>query len=94
MTDQNKDLSEAIVVHLTNYPGKNEAAFEARYGSTGIREQVRAMLDETISTRIDWAGMSLSEIGDELERVMRERHPELSDAAISKLGNYYTYQVK
>lgn len=92
--DPNADLSEAIVVYLAHYPGKNEVAFEARYGSSGMREEVRAMLDETISTRIDWAGTSLNEIGDELERVMRERHPELSDAAISKLGNYYTYLVK
>ncbi len=94
MTDQNTELSEAIVVYLTNYPGTNEAAFEARYGPSGMREQVRAMLDDTISTRIDWAGMSLSEIGDELERVMRARHPALSGAAIRKLRNYYTYLVK
>ena len=35
MTDQHLDISEAIVVFLKNYPGKNEEEFEARFGTDG-----------------------------------------------------------
>ena len=44
--------------------------------------------------RIEWGHKSLSEIGDEVVAVMRQRHPELSSAALEKLGNYFTYLVK
>ena len=44
--------------------------------------------------RVEWGSASLAEIGDEVRAVMRERHPELSDAALHRLGNYFTYLVK
>ena len=94
MTDQHLDISEAIVVFLKNYPGKNEEEFEARFGDGAAREAVRAILDETSRIRIEWGDKSLVEIGDEVENVMRERHPELSAAALEKLSNYFTYLVK
>lgn len=94
MTDQHLDISEAIVVFLKNYPGKNEEEFEARFGDGAAREAVRAILDETSRIRIEWGDKSLVEIGDEVEKVMRERHPELSPAALEKLSNYFTYLVK
>ena len=33
-------------------------------------------------------------VGDEVRDVMRERHPDLSDAALHRLGNYFTYLVR
>lgn len=94
MTDQAFDLSEAIVVFLENYPGKNEESFEERYGSTDARDAVRAVLDETMKIQMDWTRKSLNDIGDEVERVMHQRHPELSAAALDSLANYFTYLVK
>lgn len=94
MTDQHVDLSEAIVVFLKNYPGKNEEEFEALFGAGAAREEVRAILDETSKIRIDWGTKSLIEIGDEVEAVMHERHPDLSAAALEKLSNYFTYLVR
>lgn len=94
MADQAFDISEAIVVFLKNYPGKNEDEFEERYGATGARDAVRAILDETVKIQMDWTGKSLNDIGDEVERVMHERHPELSPAALDSLANYFTYLVK
>ena len=31
---------------------------------------------------------------EKVEKVMRERHPELSAAALEKLSNYFTFLVK
>ena len=94
MTAQHLDISEAVVVFLKNYPGKNEDEFETLYGTAADREAVRAILDETSRIRIDGGDKSLVDIGDEVEKVMRERHPELSAAALEKLSNYFTYLVK
>lgn len=93
MTDRNADISEAIVVFLKRYPGKNDEEFDASFDSDA-REGVRTILNETSSIRIDWAGKSLIEIGREVHEVMHERHPELTDAALEKLTNYFTYLVK
>ena len=94
MTDQHPDISDAIVVFLKNYPGHNDEEFEARFGTEAAREAVRATLDETSRIRIDWAGKSLTDAGEAIEKVMHERHPELSAAALEKLSNYFTYLVK
>lgn len=94
MTEQNLDISEAIVVFLKNYPGKNEEEFETLFGGEAAHAAVRAILDETSRIKIEWGQKSLIEIGEEVERVMHERHPELSAAALEKLSNYFTYLVR
>ncbi len=94
MTDPVDDLSGAIVLWLEHYPGRNDAEFQARVTSPALRDEVRAMLDETMRIRIEWGQKSLAEIGDEVRDVMRRRHPELSVAAVHRLGNYFTYLVK
>lgn len=88
------DLSEAIVLRLKRYPSKNEEEYRSRVDSEAMRDAVRSILDETMRIHIDWGDKSLAEIGDEVVSVMRERRPELSDAALHKLGNYFTYLVK
>ena len=90
------DLSEAIDLYLCRYPGRNENGFRARYGGDTevVRYAVRMVLDETVRIQPrSWEG-ALTEIGVEVRDVMRERHPSLSDAAIHRLGNYFTYLVK
>lgn len=94
MTEPVEDLSEAIVLYLQHYPSRNDLEFQARVAAQALRDDVRAMLDETMRIRVEWGQKSLSEIGDEVRDVMRERHPELSDAALHRLGNYFTYLVK
>ncbi len=88
------DLSEAIVVFLKRYPGKNEGEFTSRVASQGLRDAVQSILDETMKTQVDWGDKTLVEIGDEVRGVMRRLHPDLSDAAVHKLGSYFTYLVK
>lgn len=88
------DLSEAIVLFLKRYPGKNEEEFRSRVDTEALRDAVRSILDETMRIQIDWGDKTLADIGGEVRTVMRERHPELSGAAIHKLGNYFTYLVK
>ena len=94
MTVSGAELSAAIVLYLKHYPGRNEDEFRATITAEADRDAVRAVLDETLRTRVDWGQKSLGEIGDEVREVVRRRHPELSDAALEKLGNYFTYLVK
>lgn len=91
-----KDLSEAIVIFLRIHPNKNLEEFRSRFGSdtevafAAVREIVR----ETEQIKIDWTGKSLIDIWHEVKDVMRDRHPELSEDALVKLGNYFTYLVR
>ncbi|GAA1726247.1 hypothetical protein [Aeromicrobium alkaliterrae] len=88
------DLSEAVVLFLKRYPSSNSAEFEATVSSEATRSEVQSLLDETMAVPIEWDEKSLVEIGDEVVTVMRERHPDLSEAALRKLGSYFTYLVK
>ncbi|WP_301123839.1 hypothetical protein [Mycolicibacterium fortuitum] len=42
----------------------------------------------------DWTTLSLSEAGDYVESVMRDRHPELSAESLECIGNCFTYQMR
>lgn len=89
------DLSEAIVLFLKRYPGKNDDEFRSRVTDPALQEAVRSILDETMTIQVDWdVHTTLPEIGAEVRDVVRSRHPDLSDAAVNKLGNYFTYLVK
>ena len=88
------DISEAIVVYLWNYPGKNDVEFRERFGDAEALAAVRATLDETMRAPIDMAGRTLVEIGADVGALMHERHPDLSEPALKKLGNFFTYLVK
>lgn len=89
------DLSEAIVLFLKHYPGKNDDEFRSRVTDPALQDAVRAILDETMTIQVDWdVKATLPEIGDEVRDVVRQRHPDLADAAVDKLGNYFTYLVK
>jgi len=88
------DLSEAIDVYLTGYPRSNEDEFRACFPDAAVRDSVQEILDETMRVEPDWEGTSLSEISQEVRKVMSERHPELPEAALRRLGNYFSYLVK
>lgn len=90
------DLSDAIALYLKCYPGKNEAEFNAYYGSASenANEQVRLILNEAMRVDTDWNRLSLNEAGDYVEAVMHERHPELTPKALEAIGNYYTYLMR
>jgi hypothetical protein len=89
------DLSEAILLFLKRYPGKNDDEFRVRVTDPALQDAVRAILDETMTIQVDWdVHTALPEVGDEVRDVVRQRHPDLSDAAVDKLANYFTYLVK
>jgi hypothetical protein len=88
------DLSEAIVVRLKNYPASNAQQFEARYPGNSAKVAVEEMLTETLALEPDWYGKSLSDVSRDVREMMHERHPELSEAALRCLGNYFAYQMK
>jgi hypothetical protein len=90
------DINDAVTLYLKHYPGDNDVAFDARYGSvaTAIRHTVRALLDEAMNIEVDWNSLSLNEAGDFIESVMHKRRPELSATALTCIGNYYTYLVR
>lgn len=91
-----RNLSEAIAIFLRIHPNKNLEEFRSRFGSdtevafAAVREIVR----ETEQISIDWTGKSLIDIWHEVKDVMHDRHPELSEDALVKLGNYFTYLVR
>jgi len=88
------NISEAITIYLKNYPRSNEEEFLSLVESEDIRNAVRAIIDETTAIPVDFGTKSLSEIGQEVENELHERHPELSDEAVTHLKNYFTYLVK
>lgn len=97
MSSTDIDASDAIVVYLRRYPGKNDEEFQAHFGAdraTAALERVRVVLDEAIKIEPDWTRMSLNDAGDYVEAVMHERHPELSPEALEAIGNYFTYLVR
>ena len=96
MTTEQPDLSTAICVHLKNYPGRNAQQFEDVFGDRAeqLCERILEILTETIKIDLDWTGLTLSDGGKAVQAIMAERHPGLSDEALSHLGNYYTYLVK
>ncbi|MBB4855600.1 hypothetical protein HNP40_003007 [Mycobacteroides chelonae] len=97
MSSTDIDASDAIVVYLRRYPGKNDEEFQAHFGSgsaTAALERVRVILDEAIKIEPDWNRMSLNDAGDYVEAVMHERHPDLSREALVAIGNYFTYLAR
>ena len=96
MADNQFDVSEAIVLYLKKYPGKNTDEFESKYGfEAGVaKESVRALLDEAMRVNPDWSTMDLNGAGDFVESVMSERHSDLTAKALTAIGNYYTYQMR
>lgn len=94
MTNQETDLSEAIVLFLTHFPDTNEEAFKSRYPDESVDERVQSILLETNRIQIEWGQKTLIEIGQEVRQIMHARHPELTEAALRKLGNYFTYLMR
>lgn len=88
------NLSEAIVLYLKHYPGTNEEEFRSKFNVDADYYAVRALLDETIKIQLEWGDKSLIEIGEEVQAVLHNRHPELSAQALEALARYYTYLVK
>jgi len=88
------DISEDIESFLKNFPGKSDDAVWSTAEGAPRRTAVRAVLDETLAVDVHTEGKTLSEIGAEVRSVLRARHPELTDAALRRLGNYFTYLVK
>jgi len=94
MANHDFDLSAAITVYLAHYPNSNREEFVATFPHESVEIAVRAILREAIGLQIEWADKTLKVIGDEVQKTMGERHPELSDAATDALGNYFTYLMK
>lgn len=96
MTDAMFDVSEAIVLLLKHYPGKNDSEFDLRYGAEApsARASVRSFLQEAMKVHPDWSHLTLNEAGDFVQSVMHDRHPELSSGALESIGNYFTYLVR
>ena len=42
----------------------------------------------------DWNRLTLHQAGDYVKAVMHQRHPELSDKALTAISNSYTYSMR
>lgn len=94
MTEPVVSVSDAIVLLLAHFPRKNDAAFLAAVEDEATRDAVRSIVDETQRIPIEWGDKTLTDIGREVREDVHRRHPELSDAAVDRLGSYFTYLVK
>jgi hypothetical protein len=88
------DLSEAVVCYLRRYPGRNDEEFHALVPTQAGRDAVQAVLEEAHRVDVDWHHASLVEIGERVRDGMRQRRPELSEAALRALGNHVTYSAR
>lgn len=79
---------------LQRYPGSNLKNFTARFPEPATQARVRALLDEAIRVPEPATPLSLQQIGAQVRTVMHERHPELSEESLRKLGSYVTYLMR
>ena len=90
-------VGEAIALYLgtgsSAFPRSDAEAVRARFpdADEGLVAKVEALAAEIMAIEIDWNSRSLSQGGDEARRVMAERHPELSDDALTALRWMFTY---
>ncbi|MBP1823193.1 MinD-like ATPase involved in chromosome partitioning or flagellar assembly [Mycobacterium sp. OAE908] len=95
--DHGIDASEAVALYLKHSPGKNDAEFDAHYGpdrAETARAMVRSLLHEAMRVEPDWNRLTLGQAGDYVKAVMHQRHPELSDQALTPISNSYTYSMR
>ena len=69
----------------------HDVAAEADVDPDALVGTVVSLTEECLAIKIDWSNTTLSEGGDEVERVMRARHPELGAAAVDALRWAFTY---
>jgi hypothetical protein len=90
------NLSDAVVLYLKRYPGKNDDEFHAHYetASEEALREVKSVLREAMQVEPDWNRLSLNEAGDYVESAIHDRHPELTPKALEAIGNYYTFLMR
>ncbi|MBS1905237.1 MAG: hypothetical protein JST33_01450 [Actinobacteria bacterium] len=91
-------LSQAVIVFLgkgrSAFPRSDEQAVVLLAESAhaeGLVGRVRTVISDLMAVEVDWSTHTLSEGGDEAERVMRASHPELTADALAALRWMFTY---
>lgn len=88
------NMSLALELFLKRYPLQNEAEFKRFFPDDQALAAVKEILDEALRLPPTSAAMSLTEISALVRDGMRARRPELSNAALHKLGSYVSYQMR
>lgn len=97
---EDRELSQAILEYVgkgrSAFPRSDDDAVVKFAADTGaepavLLAQVVEIASECLAVTIDWSTHTLSEGGDEAERVMAERHPELGRDALKALRWAFTY---
>lgn len=98
---QKQLLNQAIISYLgkgvSSFPRHDEAAVRelvAKEEANELLEKVKEVISGCMSVEIDWSAHSLSEAGNEAARVMAQRYPDLSEAALDALRWQFTYSNK
>lgn len=92
------NVSDELLLYLGRIPSpRNAAEFRSHFDDDdehqAALQRVEALVQEGFNVDID-LNWELTKIGEETRRVMRERHPELTDEAIRKLANARTYSLR
>lgn len=93
-------LSRAVRAFVSGghrpYPTVDEEALVAEVGEDAALDllpTVRAIAAEVFDLPVDWASIR-REPYLQVEDAMQRRHPELDEAAVRALGNYWAYQTR
>jgi uncharacterized damage-inducible protein DinB len=94
-------LSRAIVAYIGGVPNFDKRPVEVRV-QAAVGGDVADLIAtiQSIMAEVDaewqtfWRAADLREMGDWIEAFVQSRHPEVDDAALSHIGNHFTYNWK
>jgi hypothetical protein len=94
-----EQLSKAICVYYGgstrsgSYPDDVVRTWGPVEGAT-LNSRIREITDELFAVPPDWKTETLLQASNRAKLSVAARHPELSDAAIDQLGNYFAFEWK
>lgn len=96
--DKDEQLSQALVVYIgkgmTRAPDLDLGRVVSRWGgqmAQAMRPRLDLLLVEMHRLPVDWSQHDLVSGSEAATAMMRERHPELTEAALQALGWKYSF---
>jgi hypothetical protein len=96
--DTDAELSAALVIYLgydwANCPGRNEGQVRANWNSAKAEEflfRISILLKELGRIEVDWSMHTLVSAGEYAKRIMRLKHPYLTEKALDSLEWKFTF---
>jgi hypothetical protein len=94
------ELGRAVILYLgfsrASWPQHDDAAVVREFGerAPALMEKVARLRDEMGGMPVDWSSHTLASATDMARGEMKDRHPELSEAALDALAWEFSYNWK